>query len=126
MTHTKYCNTISTIIHFYMKLSRYAMFYVTSYLVGYISHFLIVCLNITEDQFFGVTLHFHFATAKKPEKTGFNISLYELHSPISRQCSISKTPLKTSKNLWFSDLFRGYRYGTLESNRLLRVWELKD
>ena len=50
MAYRKHCNTISTIIHFYIKLSRHALkcFIVTSYLVGYILRFSIVCLNITE------------------------------------------------------------------------------
>ena len=29
-------------------------------------------------------------------------------------------PLKTTKNLWFSDVFRGYKMGTLATNELSR------
>ena len=31
-------------------------------------------------------------------------------------------PLKTSENLWFSDVFRGYKNGTPGSNGLILIW----
>ena len=32
-------------------------------------------------------------------------------------------PLKTSENLWFSDVFRGYKKGTPGSNGLKNIWD---
>ena len=36
--------------------------------------------------------------------------------PISGQCSHFIPPEKTIGNLWFSDVFRGYKIGTLARN----------
>ena len=47
----------------------------------------------------------------------FIISIY----PSLAKCSIS-IPLKMSENLWFSDVFRGYRNGTSGYNAL-KVFE---
>ena len=42
---------------------------------------------------------------------------YFLINPFSTNVPLPY-PLKTSENLWFSDIFRGYRSGTLVENRL--------
>ena len=41
-------------------------------------------------------------------KIKFKFKLNKMNQPFSSQCSLL-TPLKTSENLWFSDVFRGIK-----------------
>ena len=53
----------------------------------------------------------------KTRKFVFYICLTHYTLPINAQCSLFKFP-RTLENLWFSDVFRGYKKGTLENNAL--------
>ena len=83
-----------------------------------INNIIVMCFLLTLNKFNGFQANVPFLTTGKVD---FQVVSYNSNFNPFQPNVPFLFPLKTSENLWFSNIFRGYRNGTLALNGLQAV-----